>query len=340
MAEWLCSGLQLRVHRFDSVLSLHGMKILITGSSGFIGYHLARRLLKEGHMILGVDNHNDYYNVKLKELRKKELSSQNYKFLFLDINDMYIANQGFDIAINLAAQAGVRVPVEKQHLYKETNINGFKSFIKFCLLNNIRNVIYASSSSVYSDEGNKKFSESNTQLSPKSKYGASKLENEIYASDISKNEDLSIMGLRFFSVYGPYGRPDMAYYSFTDAIKNGKTLHLNNEGNMYRDMTYIDDIIDGIYGAMNYMINSKNKIKNEIINLGNDYPIKTYDLLESLQQKLNKTTKIINIKTSNEAYRTHADISKARNLLSYSPKVSFDEGIKKFLEWHKCYENI
>ena len=135
---------------------------------------------------------------------------------------MDFENEGFDFAINLAAQAGVRVPVEKHYLYQETNINGFKAFINFCLKNRVKNVIYASSSSVYSDEGSKKFSESCTKLSPKSEYGLSKLANEMYASDILKNNDMSILGLRFFSVYGPYGRPDMAYFSFTDSIKMEK----------------------------------------------------------------------------------------------------------------------
>ena len=339
MAEWSCSGLQLRVHRFDSVLSLQIMKIVVSGSSGFIGFHLVRELLNAGHEVVGLDNHNDYYNPDLKLNRLALLGSKNFTFYELDINNILINDQDFDLAINLAAQAGVRVQKEKEHLYNYSNIEGFKSFCNFFINKNINKIIYASSSSVYSDICEGKFSEEDCILEPKSKYGKSKLFNEKYASELIKSNDLSMIGLRFFSVYGPFGRPDMAYYAFTDAIKQKRSISLNNGGNMFRDMTYIDDIIKGIFGAINFIFEPRNKNKNEIFNLGNDKPIKTSDLLNRIENMIGAKALVKHCKTKNEIFKTHADISKAKNLLRYDPKVTLDEGIVKFLDWHKQYEN-
>ena len=340
MAEWLCSGLQLRVHRFDSVLSLHGMRVFVTGSSGFIGFHLVKKLLNDGHQVVGIDDHNDYYNTSLKLKRLSLLNSNNFKFYKNDLNNIRINENDFDLAINLAAQAGVRVSEEKEYLYEHSNVEGFKSFCNFCKKNNINKILYASSSSVYSDINKKKFCETSTSLMPKSKYGKSKLLNEIYASELIECNNLSMVGLRFFSVYGPFGRPDMAYYAFTKAIKEKEMIYLNNNGNMYRDMTYIDDIVIGISGAIDYVFSKKNENKNEIFNLGNDAPIRTIDLLQKIEQKIGIKALIKPNKTENEAFKTHADITKAKNLLGYDPKVNFDEGIERFLDWHKQYENL
>ena len=316
------------------------MKILVTGSSGFIGFHLIKRLLREGHEIIGVDNHNDYYDVSLKELRLNSLGTKNFSFYKQDINKLSIPESGFDMAINLAAQAGVRVKKENEYLYEESNINGFKKFCEFCKLKGIDNIIYASSSSVYSERINGKFSENELNLVPKSKYGASKLANEQHAKQFMDISNISFVGLRFFSVYGPFGRPDMAYFSFTNSIKRNTAITLNNRGLMLRDMTYIDDIIDGICGAIIYMNNAKEQVRNEIFNLGNDQPISTKELLSTIEKKLKKTTKIKHLNTNNEALMTHADITKAKNLLRYDPKVTFEKGIELFLNWHKNYENV
>ena len=340
MAEWLCSGLQLRVHRFDSVLSLQVMKVLVTGSSGFIGFHLVKNLLKSGHQVVGIDDHNDYYNPALKFERFTLLNSKNFSFHQMDINNISLKDRSFDLAINLAAQAGVRVSKDKEYLYESSNIQGFKSFCNFCKEKNINKIIYASSSSVYSDSDQGKFRENETSLKPKSMYGKSKLLNEIYASELIKSYDLSMVGLRFFSVYGPFGRPDMAYYSFTKAIKENRAINLNNEGNMLRDMTFIDDIIKGTLGAIDYVFNPENHNKNEIFNLGNDSPIKTSYLLRKIEKLIGKKASIQHFTTENESLITHADITKAKNLLGYDPKVSFDQGIERFLDWHKHYENI
>ena len=339
MAEWSCSGLQLRVHRFDSVLSLQVMKILVTGSSGFIGFHLVKKLLSKGHEVIGIDNHNDYYDPKLKERRLNLLQSNNFKFYLQDINDINIKEKKIDIAINLAAQAGVRVKKEKEYLYKHSNIDGFKAFCSFCEQKKIQKIIYASSSSVYSDNHTKKFIEQTTNLAPKSKYGLSKLGNESYASIFSNSTNISTIGLRFFSVYGPWGRPDMAYYLFTSSITNDKKIHLNNNGNMFRDWTYIDDVINGIIESMKYLLSENKQVKNKIINLGNDTPVETKKLLCMLERKLNKKAVVVNKTSKNEAYITHADITKAKNLLGYQPKVSLEKGIDKFLNWYKKYEH-
>ena len=312
------------------------MKILVTGSSGFIGYHLIKELLKNDHEVIGIDNHNDYYDIKLKELRKNLLLSRKFRFYQQDINHIKIKDDDIDLAINLAAQPGVRVKKEIEHLYQRTNVRGFQAFCNFCNNKKIKKIIYASSSSVYSDNHTKKFIEDTTMLNPKSLYGHSKVMNELFADKFCKKSSTSMIGLRFFSVYGPYGRPDMAYFLFASSIRDKKTVYLNNKGEMARDMTFIDDIVDGIKGAISYL-NNNIHVKNEIFNLGNDHPIFAKDMLNSIEKILNKKSKIINLDINNEALITHADISKAKNLLGYSPKVKFKDGIKIFLDWHKNF---
>ena len=314
------------------------MKILVTGSSGFIGYHLVQRLLNDGHQVFGIDNHNDYYDVALKIIRKNKCHNKNFTFALNDINELNNIDHEFDIAINLAAQAGVRVQKNKEYLYAHSNINGFKSFCNFCKMMNIKKIIYASSSSIYSDSEDAKYQEINTKLKPKSLYGESKLANEKYASKFSKENNISFIGLRFFSVYGPYGRPDMAYYSFSNSLIKNKPIYLNNRGEMFRDMTFISDIVEGLIKAIDYSL--ENNFQHELFNLGNDSPIKTSKLLSVLEKKFNKKPTIINKSTKNEAIKTHADITKAKNLLGYVPVVSFEEGIELFTQWYKKYENL
>ena len=314
------------------------MNVIVTGSSGFIGYHLIKELLNAGHNVVGVDNNNDYYNPSLKLERLRLLNSESFKFYECDINAIHTDEREFDLAINLAAQPGVRIPESNQYLYEHSNINGFKNFCNFCINNDIDKIIYASSSSVYSDIDNLMFNESTTLLKPKSLYGESKLANEIYANNLANKSDIRLIGLRFFSVYGPYGRPDMAYYSFTNSIKKNRPITLINEGNMFRDMTFIDDIIDGILGAIAFLLNPSNKFSHELFNLGNNQPIKTSKLLSTLENLIGSSATIKQISTENESLKTHANINKAKDLLGYNPKISFDDGILRFLEWHDNYE--
>ena len=255
------------------------------------------------------------------------------------MNELGKIKGNFDLAINLAAQAGIRLGQKDKHLYIDSNIKGFKSFCNFCKNNNISNAIYASSSSVYSDN-NKIFNEKNTKLKPRSFYGETKLFNEQYAERFSIDNDIKMIGLRFFTVYGPDGRPDMAYYSFSKSLQNDKLITLYNQGKMKRDMTYIDDIIDGIALSIKYLDKSGQKINNEIFNLGNNYPIETAYLLETLENKFNKKSILKNLESINEISCTHADLTKSSSILGYNPKVKFEIGIEKFFIWFKEYEKF
>ncbi len=321
------------------------MKILITGVAGFIGYHLVKRLLSMRVHITGIDNLNNFYDINLKKnrleiLKLEGLKNKNFFFKELDINDMDSLKSDFDLIIHLAAQAGVRVPKNMEKNYQYSNILGFKEVVSYALKNKITNFIYASSSSVYDDNDKTPYSEKTTNLNPKSTYGKTKQFNEEYINIISNQVNfMRFIGLRFFSVYGPYGRPDMAYYLFTRSILNNEDIKLHNSGKMSRDMTYIDDIVDGIVLSIKYTMNPANIFKNKIFNLGNDYPISTLKLLNVIEKNLNMRAKVTNIKARNESKITHADISKSKKELGYDPKFTLDIGMEKFISWLKRYES-
>ena len=312
------------------------MRILVTGVAGFIGFHLAKKLIEQGHKVTGIDNINDYYDTALKKRRLSILKSKNFEFNELDINQVSSLNKGFDLIINLAAQAGVRVPEEKKFNYQHSNVDGFKKVIDYCIDNSIEKLIYASSSSVYDDSSSQSFCENDTDLKPKSLYGETKLFNEEYIEKL--NSGIDCVGLRFFSVYGPFGRPDMAYFSFTESLKKGQSIKLHNNGSMARDMTFIDDAIDGIIKSIDFLMNSDKEINNELFNIGNDSPILTSKLLKTLESNLNLKAKVDNVIVSNESLYTHANLDKSKIMLGYNPKMTFKEGIKEFLDWHKTYE--
>ena len=315
------------------------MRIILTGSSGFIGFHLAKVLLEMDYHVTGIDNHNDYYKKSLKIDRNKILEGKkNFTFHNLDLNDsLECINEKFDIAINLAAQAGVRIPYADHSKYHHSNILGFKNFCNFCIKKSVKKIIYASSSSVYDDSFIGKFSETRTKLKPKSTYGLSKLKNEQLSEELHKKHSLQMIGLRFFSVYGPFGRPDMAYYHFTKSLIDGKKIKLFNKGEMLRDMTYIDDIVSGIIGAINFLNTKKNSF-HEIFNLGSDDPISSKQLLSFLETELNKTAVVYNQNSFDESLFTHASLSKSKRILGYNPKIKFEEGMRKFLKWYANYE--
>ena len=316
------------------------MKILVTGSSGFIGYHLVKELLNQGHHIVGIDNHNDYYSQELKIHRNNLNENKNYEFHLIDLNDdLSVLDDDYDFAINLAAQAGVRISPDQYKLYEHSNISGYKNFFKFCVKNSLKKIIYASSSSVYGDSSKKKNIESQKNLSPESFYGATKLMNEEYAQTYYQKYNMKIVGLRFFSVYGPYGRPDMAYYLFTKKLLNSDFIKLNDLGSMYRDMTFIDDIIQGINLTIDYLDN-KNICCHEIFNLGSGEPIKTKYLLETLERKLNIQAKVKYTSSKNESKKTCADLSKSKKILNFSPQINLDEGISLFLDWYNRHHKI
>ena len=340
MAEWLCSGLQLRLHRFDSVLSLQTkMKIIVSGCAGFIGYHLCNRLLNNGHEVVGIDNLDDYYDANLKILRLEKLKKFNsFYFKNSDINTLVKLKKKIDVYINLAAQAAVRLDSSKKFKYEHSNIEGFKGMLKTCSFNKIKKIIYASSSSVYSGNSKSPFSEQDTLNAPTSFYAATKIQNEKMAEKYVIRNNSKMIGLRFFTVYGPLGRPDMAYYLFSKNILNNRQINLFNNGNTSRDMTYIDDVVDGIMQSI-IRINNSN-MKHEIFNLGNTKPIKTKDLVLKIENLLQKKAIINNVFVENEVNTTNADISKSRNILLYNPKIDLDYGLTAFMKWFKNYYNV
>tara|TARA_X000000950_G_scaffold289183_2_gene410555 strand:+ start:1534 stop:2481 length:948 start_codon:yes stop_codon:yes gene_type:complete len=315
------------------------VKILITGAAGFIGFHLAKALCKKNYHIVGIDNLDDYYDQSLKKHRLSILNKyKNFSFFKSDLKELAALNENFDLAINLAAQAGVRLPESMHYKYEISNIEGFNFFLDFCEKREINKIIYASSSSVYGNHPIKPFVETLNLLEPVNRYAASKMANEVAANVYQQKHNINLIGLRFFTVYGPSGRPDMAYFNFAQKILNNEEIKLFDNGKLQRDMTYIDDIIDGIIGAIEY--SSRNEVDFQIFNLGNEKPIQTTYLLSLIEKKLNKSTLIKNINRSKEVRITYADCAKALKVFGYSPKVEIEDGISEFLRWYTRYYKI
>ncbi len=318
-------------------------KILITGSCGFIGFHLTKTLLELNYDILGIDNLNDYYSERLKLHRLNLLRNfDNFTFHKIDLVNKKKVEEILDkfepdTVINLAAQAGVRYSFIDPFSYINSNVEGFYNLINSCSIRSITKFIYASSSSVYGDKSGFPFKEKSKHIEPKSLYGTTKLLNEKIASLISKDYGLSCIGLRFFSVYGTFGRPDMAYYDFTKRILSEKEITLFNNGDMMRDMTYISDVIEGIILCLNNL-DKTFEGKNEIFNIGNNYPIKTSFLLNFIENKLQKKAKIKIKNSEMEINKTCADLNKSQKKLGYIPKISFEEGMEKFIDWYLKYD--
>lgn len=312
------------------------MKFLITGVAGFIGFHLAKRLLIDGHEVHGIDSLTDYYDQNLKKQRSEILLEKKLTFFKEDINNLNSINNNYDFLIHLAAQPGVRLPKEKNYKYIESNLLGFSKINKLALAANIKNVIYASSSSVYGNATSPLAEDTYTE--PHSIYGFTKKLNEDYAELLSLKNDIRILGLRFFTVYGPYGRPDMAYFKFSKMLKNNELIPLFNDGQTLRDMTYIKDIIDGIELSISYLLSKKENSYHEVFNLGNNKPVSTSYLLKTISKKMNMQPNIDRILGIEEVLTTNADLSKARKVLGYNPKTGLDEGLDNFLEWFNEYE--
>ena len=316
-------------------------KIIVTGSSGFIGMHLTLSLLKEGYNVLGIDNMNDYYDVSLKKRRLQNLEKyENFSFEELDISNQSKISSIFskfkpNKVVNLAAQAGVRYSLENPNAYIRSNITGFMNILESCRHNNVEGLVYASSSSVYG--GNKKvpFSVNDNVDNPISIYAATKKANELMAHTYSHLYNLNTTGLRFFTVYGPWGRPDMAMYLFVNKILNGDEITIFNHGNMKRDFTYIDDIVSGIKSSI------EKNYKCEIFNLGNSKTENLMELVEILKITLNKTIKIKYLGMQpGDVKETFADIEYSTQKLSYNPKMTIKEGIPRFVNWYKEYHGI
>jgi UDP-glucuronate 4-epimerase len=315
-------------------------KILVTGCAGFIGMHLCKKLLELGYDVIGIDNLNDYYDVNLKIKRLSILQNKSsFTFIKTDISNMNALENVFKMyrpnkVVNLAAQAGVRYSLINPHSYMESNIIGFMNVLECCRHNDVEGLVYASSSSVYG--GNKKipFSESDNVDSPISIYAASKKANELMAHSYNHLFGICSTGLRFFTVYGPWGRPDMAMYIFAKKIINNEPIQVFNHGQMKRDFTYIDDIIDGIVSSINH------NYKCEVFNLGKNKTEDLMDIVSIIEERVGKKA-IIEFEPMQpgDVKETYADISKAESKLKFSPKIDVKNGLNKFLDWYIEYSN-
>ncbi len=314
--------------------SLNNRKILVTGGAGFIGYHLCKSLLDDDYEVLGIDNLNDYYDPKLKHARLDELTPyKNYTFERIDIADREALTQSFNSfnpqkVVNLAAQAGVRYSLENPYAYMDANLVGFLNIIELCRHNNVEGLIYASSSSVYGGNTKIPFSVEDRVDKPIALYGATKRANELIACSYSHLYSLHTTGLRYFTVYGPWGRPDMAMFIFTKKILVGEPIPVFNNGNMKRDFTYIDDIIAGTKAAID-----KN-YKCEVFNLGNHKSEQLMDVVSLIEKNLGKKAEInFSPMQPGDVQESFADIEKSIEMLNFSPQTNIDEGIKEFVNW-------
>ena len=321
------------------------MKILVTGCAGFIGFHLSLFLLKKNIKVVGIDNINDYYDVKLKKNRLQLLKNYNNftfnKFDLVNKNKLnsIVFNHKIKTIIHLAAQAGVRYSIENPNSYFKNNLEVFFNILEVSKINKIKHLIFASTSSVYGENLTFPSSENNNTDEPLSFYAATKKSNEVMAYTYSNIYNIPCTGLRFFTVYGPYGRPDMALFKFTKKILEKKKIELYNKGNHYRDFTYIDDVVKGIFLIINKP--KKNKIPFNLFNIGNGSSRKLNDYLGLIEKNLNIKAKIKKIPLQKaDIKKTHSDISYLNSYTNYKPKVSIEIGVRKFVNWYlKYYKN-
>lgn len=337
------------------------MKILVTGAAGFIGFHLTSRLLKEGHEVIGVDNLNGYYSPALKLARLANLGIQttlgrigerveshtapNFIFIEADITDRaflpaLFSSEQFDTVVNLAAQAGVRYSIENPFAYIESNVVGFLNILECCRHNSVGHLVYASSSSVYGSNDKTPFAESDNVDKPESLYAATKRSDELMASCYAKLYGLRSTGLRFFTVYGPWGRPDMAPMLFADAISSQRTIKLFNGGDMERDFTYIDDIVEGV---MRVMVTPAEVATSDrphaIYNIGSSKPVILGEFIAELEAQLGLKAERENLPMqAGDVQRTYADTSLLEQRFGYRPTTSLHDGVKAFIDWFKNYK--
>ena len=330
------------------------MKILVTGAAGFIGYHLVQSLLKDDHEIIGLDNFNSYYDVNLKRARINQIHNKKFSMFEIDLVDnksleSLFKKNDFDVVVNLAAQAGVRYSLTNPEKYIESNIIGFTNILEACRHNKIPNLVYASSSSVYGMNSEVPFDEDHSVDHPVSLYAATKRSNELMAHTYSHLFDLPTTGLRFFTVYGPWGRPDMALFLFTKAILDEEPIQVFNDGKMIRDFTYIDDIVSGVKGAIlnSSKVTESNNVKLKpsissapyrIFNLGNNQPVTLENFINAIEASAGKKAiKEYLPMQPGDVKKTFANIDKAGESLGFVPSTSIEEGVKKFVDWYIEY---
>lgn len=319
----------------------NNQSILVTGAAGFIGFHLARRLLERGNQVIGVDNLNPYYDVTLKKARLDRLKPLNGFFFYKeDIQNLsglkeIFQKHSIDRVCNLAAQAGVRYSLKDPFTYQKSNLEGFLNLLELAREYEISNFVYASSSSVYGDNPKIPFSVDDRVDSPVSLYGATKKANELMAHAYSHLFGIPCTGLRFFTVYGPWGRPDMALFLFTDAILNDRPINVYNYGRMKRDFTYVDDVVEGTMAAL------EKPFAYEVFNLGNSDPIELMDFIGIIEEELGREAqKNLMPLQPGDVLETSADIGKSKDMLGFSPKTPTREGIRKFLAWYRQYYKV
>lgn len=336
------------------------MKILVTGAAGFIGFHLVSRLCGEGETVVGIDNINDYYPVSLKYARLEETGIpereivqgrmvqskkfDNYKFCRVDICDKakvdrLFEEEKFDIVVNLAAQAGVRYSIENPYAYIESNIVGFLNILEASRLNKVRHLVYASSSSVYGGNTKTPFSETDRVDNQVSVYAATKKSNELMANVYSKLYGLPTTGLRFFTVYGPWGRPDMSPFLFMDAIFNDRPIKVFNNGDMLRDFTFIDDIIEGVRRIIDVIPDKE--VPSAIYNIGNQSPTRLMDYIECIERAAGRQAKKEFLPMQpGDVYQTYADSSALSQATGFAPATPLQDGINRTAEWFRSYFKV
>lgn len=323
-------------------------KILITGGAGFIGFYLSKALLEKGEHVIGIDNLNDYYEVSLKEARLAILNPfPAYEFRKIDIANQAEVNALFEeekpeIVVNLAAQAGVRYSIENPQAYVDSNLVGFFNILEACRHNPVKHLLYASSSSVYGNQQKTPFSVEDPVDHPISLYAATKKSNELMAHAYCHLYGIPCTGLRFFTVYGPMGRPDMAYFSFAKKIFAGQPIQVFNNGDLYRDFTYIDDIVKGVESMLDHPpVPNEAGDRYKVYNIGNNTPVKLMDFIETLENALGKKAeKVFLPMQPGDVYQTYADVTELMKDFDFKPSTTIAEGLGKFAEWYKEYYDI
>ena len=336
------------------------MKVLVTGAAGFIGFHTTLRLLERGDTVVGIDNLNDYYDPTLKDARLAEIRRQGGRFTFhkMDLADLdsmsaLFAEESFGRVVNLAAQAGVRYAAQNPHSYVQSNIAGFVNLLECCRHHPVEHLVYASSSSVYGANEKQPFSVSDNVDHPVSLYAASKKSNELMAHVYSELFGIPTTGLRFFTVYGPWGRPDMSPFLFTSAISEGPAIDVFNYGKHRRDFTYVDDVVEGVVRVLDRPATpdpdwagqtpdpSSSRAPDRVYNIGNTQPVNLLDYIEMIEQKLGKTVeKNLKPLQPGDVPDTFADVTQLVEDTGYRPSTPLDKGIGKFVEWYKEYYKL
>jgi UDP-glucuronate 4-epimerase len=332
------------------------LKFLVTGAAGFIGFHVVQRLVAQGHDVIGIDNLNDYYDVNLKLARLDVLAKLPlFKFIKLDladrsgISDLFVREK-FDRVIHLAAQAGVRYSIDNPMAYADSNLIGHLAILEGCRHNDVKHLVYASSSSVYGLNSKIPFATSDSVDHPISLYAATKKSNELMSHTYSHLYSVPTTGLRFFTVYGPWGRPDMALFKFTKAIINGEPIDVYNQGDMRRDFTYIDDIVEGIIRIQDIIpqVNNDWKIETataanssapyKIFNIGNGNPVKLLDFIQSLEKSIGAAAhKNLMPMQPGDVYQTYADVEDLFTATRYKPSMSVEQGVDNFVQWYRKF---